>query len=210
MEEASRGTVTPNQLVEADSVKEAFLGTVTSSKDKAWSVNIRLQGKEIVFKMDTGTKVTVISEKEYRTLKRTKLGKPSRVLYGPARQPLEVLGQFSERLTYGEHSHSEDIFVVRDLHNNLLRLTAIIGLHLIQRVNATHQGSADILKRFPKVFTGLGTLGGDYTIRLKTHIRLHCTHLGEYPSLYGVKFKMSSPVWKPWELVISKVKDPSP
>ena len=199
VEEASLGTVTPTQQVEAVSVEEAFLGTVTSSKDKVWSVNIRLQGKEIVFKMDTGAEVTVISEKEYRTLERTKLEKPSRVLYRPVRQPLEVLGQFSERLTYGEHSHSEDIFVVHDLHNNLLGLTAITGLHLIQRVNATHQGSADILKRFPKVFTGLGTLGGDYTIRLKMHIRLHCTRLGEYPSLYGVKFKMSSPVWKPWE-----------
>ena len=153
VEEASLGAVTPTQQVEADSVEEAFLGTVTSSKDKTWSVNIRLQGKEIVFKMDTGAEVTVISEKEYRTLERTKLEKPSRVLYGPARQPLEVLGQFSERLTYGEHSHSEDIFVVRDLHNNLLGLTAITGLHLIQRVNATHQGSADILKRFPKVFS---------------------------------------------------------
>ena len=134
VEEASLGTVTPNQLVETDSVKEAFLGTVTLSKDKAWSVNIQLQGKEKVFKMDTGAKVTVISEREYRTLKKTKLGKPSRVLYGPAHQPLEVLGQFSERLT----SHSEDIFVVCDLHNNLLGLTAITGLHLIQRVNATH------------------------------------------------------------------------
>ena len=92
VEEASLGTVTPSQQVEADSVEEAFLGTVTSSKDKASSVNIQLQGKEIMFKMDTGTEVTVISEKEYRTLEKTRLKKPSRVLYGPARQPLEVLG----------------------------------------------------------------------------------------------------------------------
>ena len=159
VEEAFLGTVTPTQKLEADSVEEAFLGTVTSSKDKAWLVNIRLQGKEILFKMDTGAEVTVISEKVYHTLEKTKLGKPSRVLYGRARQPLEVLGQFSGRLVHREHSHLEDIFVVRDLHNNLLGLTAITGLHPIQRVSATYQGSADISERFPMVFTGLGTLG---------------------------------------------------
>ena len=117
--------------------------------------------------MDTSAEVTMISEKEYHSFEKTKLEKPSKVLYGPARQPLEVLGQFSGRLVHRERSHLEDIFVVRDLHNNLLGLKAITGLHLIQRVDATHQASVDILERFPKVFTGLGTLGGDYTIRIK-------------------------------------------
>ena len=134
------------QEVEAGPVEEAFLGTVTSSKDQAWSVNVRLQGKESLFKIDTGAEVTVISEKVYDTLEKTKLEKPSEVLYGPAHQPYEVLGQFSGNLVHREHSHLEDIFVVRDLHNNLRGLKAITGLHLIQRVNATHQGSADILE----------------------------------------------------------------
>ena len=106
--------------------------------------------EEIVFKMDTGAEVTVISEKVYCTLKKTKLEKPAIVLYGSAHQPLEVLGQFSERLMYGEHSHSEDIFVVRDLHNNLLGLTAITGLHLIQRVNATPSRISWDLGEIPK------------------------------------------------------------
>jgi len=48
-----------------------------------------------------------------------------------------------------------------------LGLSAITALQLIQRINATHQVPADILEQFPKVFTGLGTLGGDYTIKLK-------------------------------------------
>ena len=60
-----------------------------------------------------------------------------------------------------EHLHVEDIFAVWDLHNNLLGPTVIPALHLIQRVNATHQKLADILESFPKVFMGLGTLGRD-------------------------------------------------
>ena len=40
-----------HQIMEADSVEETFLGTVTSNKDKAWSVNIRLQRKKSLFEM---------------------------------------------------------------------------------------------------------------------------------------------------------------
>ena len=118
--------------VEVGPLEEAFLGTVTSSIDQAWSVNVQLQGKEMLFKMDTGAEVTVISKKVYDTLEKTKLGKPSKVLYGPTHQPLEVLGQFSGNLVHKEHSRLEDISVVRDLHNNLLGLKAITGLHLIR------------------------------------------------------------------------------
>jgi len=43
------------QEVKADSEEEVFLGTVTSDKETAWTVNIRLQGAE----------VTVSSEEVY-------------------------------------------------------------------------------------------------------------------------------------------------
>ena len=108
----SKTVAASTQEVEAGPVEEAFLGTVTSSTDQAWSVNIRLQGKDILFKMDTGAEVTVNSEKVYATLEKTRLGKPSKVLYRPARQPLEVLGQFSGNLVHREQSHLEENFVV--------------------------------------------------------------------------------------------------
>ena len=98
--------------------------------------------------------------------------------------------------------------MVRDLHNNLLGLTAITGLHLIQRVNATHQDSADILKRFPKVFNGLRTLGGDYTIRLKEDAHLFALYTPR-----RVPFSLRSQVQDELSCmeaqgVILKVKDP--
>ena len=101
--------------VEADSEEEVFLGTVTSDKETAWTVNIQLQGKEVLFKLDTGAEVTVISEEVYHTLKRAKLEKPSKVLYGPAQQCLEVVGQFAGSLKHGEHSYTGNIFVVQQL-----------------------------------------------------------------------------------------------
>ena len=87
--------------------------------------------------MDTGAEVTVISDEVYKSLSETRLEKPSRILYGPARQPLEVLGQFTGCLTHNKRSHREKVFVVRGLHNNLLGLPAITALQLIQRINAT-------------------------------------------------------------------------
>ena len=100
--------------------------------------------------------------------------------------------------------------MVRDLHNNLLGLKAVTGLHLIQRVNATHQGSADILERFPKVFTGLGTLGGDYTIRLKEDA---CPFALYTPRRvpFSLRDQVQDELSRMETLgVISKVKDPTP
>ena len=102
--------------------------------------------------------VIVISEEAYQTLSNSELEELSRVLCGTAQQPLEVLGQFRGKLIHGNYTCSENIFVVRDLHNNLLGLTAITALHHIQRVNTTQEGPVDVLGRSPNIFTGLGTI----------------------------------------------------
>ena len=52
-------------------------------------------------------------------------------------------------------------------------LTAIIALHLIQSVSATHQVSDDILERFPKVFTRLKTL--HHQVNEDTNLFALCT-----------------------------------
>jgi hypothetical protein len=107
--------------------------------------------------MDTGVEVTVIASSRYLRCKNQ-----AEFYYGPAKQPLKVLGQFSGKLTYGEHSHQGKVFVVKQLHNNLLGLPAITSLQLIQRVDAVYKDANDIVEQFPQVFTGLGNLGEEY------------------------------------------------
>ena len=85
-----------------------------------------------------GAEVSAISEQAYRTLTGVRLSKPTIVLYGPARQPLEVLGQFTGKLISWQHTHSAIIYIIRDLQNNLLSLSAIKELKLIRRLDATH------------------------------------------------------------------------
>ena len=75
-------------------MQAAFLGTLTAGTTQdPWIVDLVVQGHTISFKLDTGAEVTAITEKSYQSLGKPQLSKPSRVLCGPARQPLEVLGQ---------------------------------------------------------------------------------------------------------------------
>jgi len=68
---------------------------VTNSQESAWSATVLVGKTEVQFKLDTGAAVTAITEETYKSLKSVTLKKPSKLLYGPARQELQVLGQFT-------------------------------------------------------------------------------------------------------------------
>ena len=60
-------------------------------------VSLKIQGREIAFKVDTGAAVTVISKECHELLGKPKLHKPTKSLQGPAdNQSLNVVGQFEE------------------------------------------------------------------------------------------------------------------
>ena len=100
-----------------------------------------------------------MSEESFRKLKGKNLKEPSRLLYGPGRQPLNVLGQFTERLHYKQKSSLQKIFVVKGLRTNLLCLPAITSLDLAARVDTTIDYYSLVKESFPNVFQGLGNLG---------------------------------------------------
>ena len=54
-----------------------------------------------------GGEVTTISEEEFQNLKDMSLEKPSKVLYGPAHQSLDVCGQFTATLVHQQLSSSQ-------------------------------------------------------------------------------------------------------
>ena len=74
------------------------------------------------------------------------------VPYGPARQPFDVLGQFSARLTKAVHPTDSPIYVVK---SNLLSLQMLAALQLVRWVNTTVSRDQDVKKKFPKVFQGV-------------------------------------------------------
>ena len=51
-----------------------------------------MNGKQAQFKLDTGVEVSAVSEQTYLRVGGKQLQCPTKVLYGPAYQSLEVLG----------------------------------------------------------------------------------------------------------------------
>ena len=153
------------------SLDTAFLGFLDTKRETSWTTTIVINGKEVKFKLDTGAEVTAVSEQTYKSLTGIKLQKPSRVLYGPARQALDVIGQFTEKITHQHRSAQQTVFVVQGLKTYLLGFPAITSLHLLCRVDAAHAEipveEHDIRQHFPNLFTGLGNLGEEYQIKLK-------------------------------------------
>ena len=140
---------------------------MTSIDQISWNADLFLEKTEVNFKLDTGAKVTAIMEETFKLLNDIKLSKPSKRLHGPAKQSLNVLGQFSGTLSYKGKSSSQTIYVIRSLKTNLLGLPAITSLHLLCQINEMICDNQTIQGTFPSLFKGLGTLGDAYTIKLK-------------------------------------------
>ena len=149
------------------SLDSAFLGTLGASDPQAWTVNVGIANKEVPFKIDTGAEVTAISEDTYHTLRDIPLEKPSKVIYGPSRQRLQVVGQIELEITLQDKRSTQHVFVIRNMKVNLLGLPAIVALGVLKRVDEIEVLEQDVRKQFPKLFQGLGNLGEEYHIPLK-------------------------------------------
>ena len=120
--------------------------------------------------------MTAISEKTYTLLQKPQLISPDKTLYGPSRQPLKTLGQFRGTFCHKGETTQQPVFVVDGLKINLLGLPAITALGLACRLDTTATDDAttcatiptDIEQQFPSLFQGLGNLGDEYEIRLKS------------------------------------------
>ena len=122
---------------------------------------------DLRFKLDTGAEVTAITEQAYKALGSPKISQPVKKLCGPTSKPLKVTGRLTVSMSNKDHSCEQEIFVVNNLHHNLLGLPAIKALHLLTRVEQINT-MPTIQQEFPSLFTGLGTLQEDpYTICLK-------------------------------------------
>ena len=134
--------------------------------------------RDLKFKLDTGAEVTAISKEDYKKLKKPPLSPPKKILYGPSQQTLKSIGQF-----LGEFSHKSNlkvirqpIFVIDGLRTNLLGLPAITALGLAIRVDATESDTPleEVQKEFPTVFQGLGNLGEEFEMHLKSGATPYC------------------------------------
>ena len=93
----------------------SFLRTMSEDDEVTWYIDIQLRQRVTTFKIDTGSEVTAISRETHQLIGNPKLSTPSKVIYGPVYQTLDIMGQFSGCLKYGKHSSQEIIYVVNGL-----------------------------------------------------------------------------------------------
>ena len=142
----------------------AFLNTVGSDHGAPWTYTIRINGQDVLFKVDTGAEVTFIWE-EHASLLSQDVKLPSKQLHGLDSKPLSVVGEIKATMTYKEKQAMQTIFVVCNLQHNLVGLPAIQDVDILTRIDAI---STPIKEQFPSLFTGLVTFqGGSYRVQLK-------------------------------------------
>ncbi|XP_048236436.1 uncharacterized protein LOC125371759 [Haliotis rufescens] len=151
----------------------AFLGSISADSESSdpsrpWLVNLEVNSRLVRdFKIDTGADVTVIPYDLYVSKPFPKLQQSGKRLYGPANSSLYVVGKFRAKLktVYGDVVTEQNIYVARGLTRSLLGRPAIQALNLVSRIDSV---VGDKWKdMFPKLFTGLGKMEGEYTIKLK-------------------------------------------
>ena len=150
-----------------DDTDSAFLGGVGNKGNNPWSISLTLNDVQMEFLIDTGAEVTVISEASHETIGSPSLSLPKKTLKGPDNHTLPVAGYFAGRLHQGTRTVEQEIYVVRNLHKQLLGRPAIEALELAVRVGPIEVGEKSPVEQFPKLFTGLGKLEGDYSIQLR-------------------------------------------
>ena len=165
------------------------------------------------FKLDTGAEVTAVSKATWQMLGKPSLQPPDKQLFGPACQPLEVLGHFLGHLSYNGKEAQHQVFVVNQLKSNLLGLPSISALNLAVRIDSTSSEAMTeetIRTEFPKVFEGLGNLGEAYQIKLRPDAKPYSLFTPRHVPL-PLRPKVTKELDRmEKEGVISKVIEPTP
>ncbi len=147
----------------------------------------------------------------YSVIGTPKLDSPQKILCGPARHPLKVKGQFASNFRHNNNSTVQTVFVVDKLKTNLLGLPAIMAMNVVARSDSVVANPTEKWRgKFPSVFSGLGTLGNEYEIKLKPDTKQYSLYTARHVPL-PLRSKVLQELQKmEAQGVISKVDKPTP
>lgn len=143
-----------------------FLGTLcgASRGGPAKFATVVIDGVAVNAKVDSGAEVTAVPMSFQ--------GNPSRLetatetLTGPSGRTLRVMGKFTADIKWKNKTSRYVIYIIDSMHTALLGLPALESLGIVKFVESFMPYTKKVEKQFPRLFRGLGTLEGDYTIRL--------------------------------------------
>ncbi|UYV72597.1 K02A2.6-like [Cordylochernes scorpioides] len=145
----------------------AFLGSVEDNSKK-WIVPIKVNNRQVNFKIDTGADVNVLPlQYYYQSFQRIKLEKSDKVLQGPNGIPLETVGMIHVKLqNNGQHLNSK-IYIVDKLKQPLLSGETSEKLNIVRMIQQLSSNFLNPKREFPKIFNGLGHAKINYKISLQ-------------------------------------------
>ena len=114
--------------------EEYYLGEVNSISNDFWSADINVNRKLTQFKLDSGSKITVIGEKT-PWVKQMSLDKCTSEFRGPGGVKLShlVIGKITDaELHIGDKRCTETVYVMENQSKNLLSKSAIQALGLLK------------------------------------------------------------------------------
>jgi hypothetical protein len=100
------------------------------------------------------------------------------------------------KLESKDKSAIQPVFIIDSVARPLLGLPAIEALQLIERVSELEDPGEVFKNKFPKVFSGLGRIAGDYKIRLKEDAVPYALTTPRRVSLYWPEERKSWGGWK--------------
>ncbi|UYV79739.1 K02A2.6-like [Cordylochernes scorpioides] len=145
----------------------AFLGSVEDNSKK-WIVPIKVNNRQVNFKIDTGADVNVLPlQYYYQSFQRIKLEKSDKVLQGPNGIPLETVGMIHVKLqNKGQHLNSK-IYIIDKLKQPLLSGETSEKLNIVRMIQQLSSNFLNPKREFPKIFNGLGHANINYKISLQ-------------------------------------------
>ena len=203
-----------HELQENDYDSDIFLDSVETDQNvKDWKVNMKICGKTVNMKLDTGAQCNVLPYHVYKQIshKPLKASKSRLVSYSGHR--LNTVGKVTLLVSTKNKYIPLEFEIVKDKSMPILGLKACLELNLISRLyslnsNSKTATSEEILDSYSDIFEGLGCLPTEYKICLDKNAKPVVNPPRKIP--YALKNKVKNELSRLEKMrVIKKVTEPT-
>lgn len=162
------GTIELNKTKQQSKVNTVT--TESQCKKAIWTEKLKINGKDVSFKLDTGAECNVLAEKSYRSLEtRAKLQVSSCKLLTYSGHQMSPVGKATLICKYKGKSHEVDFQIIDANAPAILGRETCEKLGMVKRIHEV-KAEDDPLKDFEDLFVGLGCLPGHHHIQINPEI----------------------------------------
>ncbi|XP_068916131.1 uncharacterized protein NfI isoform X3 [Tenebrio molitor] len=156
-----------------------FVGLVqnNANNENNWMVDLKIFNKDVKFRVDSGADVNVIPFSVYKKyFGNVKIIKDNTRLMEYTGSRIKILGYITVPALYKNNSCSIKMFVSKSNGRSVLGRETIDKLKIAKMVQGvTREDSKDYFEKYPDVFSGIGCLPGQYSIKIDPSVK-PCVH----------------------------------